>query len=731
MKVLFRFLLIFIFVFVSIASTLAIREWDQFELVQDKRNYKESKGGKGVPPQGCILDDSEQFLLINGDKLKQAPQPTDKEWRYVVTMNCKRGGRAPKEMVEAIATKLIPPSERHRLAFILGINERASVASYGTPLPSWDSMGIDLATFQAYNIPILITYFQWTSFWQKKDASPSSASQIRKEMYEKVKSIRNARQKETALESIEKLEKQHQYPFGATRTFLLQNSQAEAFVTSFAQGQDVYIHIQDSDFMNLQEELMFGDFQGEKPLVAVNDNYLFARYDALITNHRTHHTQPPMIVGGAHVYSPEEELEDVYLKTLSPSKQKEKLNSVSAKQATRFASEMGNNLKHIMGLYQPYGLYFHEPNTLILSPVSANRRMAQAVGEFKTVYTRLAHGFHFGIDSEVQEFTRALFHGMTDDTCRTGMLFSSTTVLSTSMVRGKKPFTIRHAGTFDEETQTFQHSRKTDLGAFRGMSQEIIHPNKWGSNLSTSFAAHRVHDARTQLYQLFSYFDPLERLDPSNTESYRSALIIYDQYLEEKKEEIRTLSRTLQEKYNARNQGKEVAFQLVSIAWESGQMMRLMLLDHFSSPAEIKIDPSTFDKIRETREFLTQRFNFVWEKGSSLPVVNPFVRDLLGEDPIIKVEDTVPEAVREFAPTSLQVGKIVAWFLKKEGNVKARTARTLGIGTTKTLDNLIANTAPKSWQQIAGKVKTTDLIAQNFPTLSVTERQELFSLLQA
>ena len=150
------------------------------------------------------------------------------------------------------------------------------------------------------------------------------------------------------------------------------------------------------------------------------------------------------------------------------------------------------------------------------------------------------------------------------------------------MKRGKKPFTIHCGGTFDTNLGTFGKISSADFKRLRGMSQEIMHPNKWMSNVATCFRDHRKHDARKQLCRLINLFDPANMLNPKSVKSFRKYLIDYDNYLVASKDAIRALYNELSQFYDSQDQGESVAKQMITLAWECGQISR------FNVPRQFK-----------------------------------------------------------------------------------------------------------------------------------------------
>jgi hypothetical protein len=639
---------------------LAAQIWDEFPLVRDNRNFKESSGGKGVPSQGRIINLPQiQKLVLNEEKFQQLPAG-DKDWSYAVAMNCRRGDRSVFDIVREVEFNLISKNQDQRVGLVLGINERLTVDHPLNFMPSWaDIFGTPdyLTAFSHFKIPVLLVYFQWTSFRESVNNSQLGALQVRELIAQRLHSVQNTRQNEFALHTIREQDSTHQFPFGKAREFLLENSETKSFIARLHRNNSrVYVHIQDSDFISFQEPLMFGNFQGYTPLLPANSNRLLEKFDAIIADHKSRYGRLPIIVGGAHVYNPTEDLSAYIVQQQIPPK--DNLNSVSAKNWTRFASEMGNNTKHIIGQQQPYGLYFHEPNSMVLSPASAHLLGQQEQSpEWQKIYIRLSAGFHFGIDSEVQEFTRGLFKDAKDEVCRQGMVFSSTAVLSTSMKRGKKPFTIKFKGTYNEATKRFVNWTNADLSAIRGMSQEIIHPNKWCSNIATSFANHRQGDARKFICQALKLFDPIELLDSSKPQSYLSGLYNYNDTIGHRKNEIRTLYNNLRGYYNGFGKGEVIAFQIITAGWETGQLMRLMFLDHLQPPLGVIVPPIT-DLDQNIRIFLSTRFNLRSNLVDPTNPGNPFVAELLNLTPIVQTIKITP-TIAQIITISVEKEKIV------------------------------------------------------------------------
>jgi len=725
-------------------AAAATQLWDEFPLVRDNRNFKESKGGKAIPSQGRIIDESLRAHMLNEQAMASYTPQRDKNWRYVVALNCCRGGRSVVEIIREIEGKLLPEDQRDRLAVILGINERVTLDNpldYG-PANLADTVGGEdvVRDLQTLKIPILIVYFQWTSFREHRDKSDNynTAYKIRQAIFDRLDRLGSQRQKEFVRNKLTQDDSSHKFPFGTARQLLLQNASSQKFLTGLHQKEClVYTHIQDADFVYFQESLLFNDLQGEegKRLIPAGQNYLFAKYDALIAHHQTKNGRLPVIVGGAHVYSPEEDLKDYMtgLRTVN-------LDRTQAKHWTRFTSETGNGIKHLIGQQQPYGLYFHEPNTLVLSPVSAGYlRLRELSREWRLIYSRLEQGFNFGIDSELQDFTRALFKGVSDLGCRQGMVFSATTVLSTSMKRSNKPFTIRFSGEYDPKTKQFIQPTRDDLAAMRGMSQEIITSNDWGSSVATSFKFNKVKgDARKHIYAALKLFDPIEDLNPMNSTSFSNVLIRYGERVQGQQENARELFHNLRGYYEKQKQGNFIALQIIAAGWETAYFMRFMFLKHLQPPATVIVPPLS-NPDQEIAFFLSQRFNFALDIG------NPFVADLLGLTPLaqpLRVEIPLalpaPEApleqkvvapeVAPFNPTKEQIIQVVTYLYTENKKNNSQTARDVGVDA-RTVPNLISGKAqPASRKKVANSLGTPEKVRQRLGRLPQTKVDYIIGL---
>lgn len=662
---------------------------EEYSLVRDHCNFRESKGGKGIPAQGRILEESTKTYVINKSLIPLKPTSTlaqsQTPWRYVIALNCKRNSRNVDEIIEQLSQNLLPPEERERLAIVLGVNEKITLAEDRDYAPTWNTVIPSIEDLKKYNIPILFQYNQWTSFRSSKNNPSLTASQVRRELLDKLENIKKTKTERAYESELNKLieeDNSHGFPYGTMRSFLLNHKDSQKFIKDLhTPGISVYIQIQDSDFTDLNTSPLFYNFISEEvvPVISPKERYLLKRYDALISHRKSQTGFLPIIVGGAHVYSPEEDLGD------------SKLNEPSQKLYTRFSSEMGNMVKHIVGQVQSYGLYFHEPNTLILAPSSVQQMLQKRVEDSSRLSSTIQKGIIFGIDSELQDFTRTLFDGCSDQTCRDFMTFSSNIVLATSMKRGKeKYFATRFRGTFDDKAKKFAQWSQADIKAIHSMAQEIIHPNKWTSAVSTSLVRHRKSDARKALSALFNLFDPHSLSKGEGRETYSPAqfyttLIQYDDLIKNRSEDIKTKFSQFRSSYNYLEQGDLIGYYCISLAWECGQVMRTMFLNTFLSPQGLA--ESNLPNLSDITKFLTQRFNYDYDRGHPTP--NPFVVQLLDLDHI----------PYRMAPKQM-VAEIVLVIYEENKKNKAKTARILGT-TAPTIGKLMKQQSPQQSKKIA------------------------------
>ncbi len=695
------FIVLFILFPISYSSISADDSLDNYPAVCDCRNYKPSSaGGKGVKPQGRPLTAKSEHLLFGKsglDPLGVVDVATP--WRYMVTMNCKNGSTDLVDLVTKLASQLLPPEQRHRLAILIGINEKiGSTADLDTPF-NWGELETKRTEFEALGVPILFVYTPWSTYRDgPQETTPES---IIRNIRQLVNTTPVGRVRDVLTNRVEKEDSVHGFPFGAMRTHLLNNDFTKDFITKFSRGKPVYFHIQDSDFTNLKTSPQFYNFgvPTEAQIVSDTEQYLYSNYDSLISAMCRRNGHYPVIIGGAHVYDPAEILDVV---------------SISAKQWTRFSSEMGNIIKHILAVFQPYGVYFHEPNTMCLAPQTVEYLYGKT-DETPLLFSRLKHsGITFGIDSEVQGLTRSLFENMDDSICRNGMPFSSMIVLATSMKRTGRPFNIRFSGAYDEQLKKFKNWKSDDIVAIHGMPQEIFKALRWSDNVATSFSEHRKEGRRTLLSTLFSAFDP-HALTGARAKYAASGLyetlVGYDAKITEQKQTIKDTFQNLLAAYDKLGQGKLTAFYMLSAAWESGQAMRIMFLDNLIAPVMPARRILTVPALLHERKLLADRLNYRVDRGHPFP--NPFIITLLDLD-------SVPRRM----PTSDMFVELVK-SVRKHTKTKKKTSEILGVSTS--VINKILETesvSPATLNKFVSILGQED-INTKFPEIPVSALEEL------
>ncbi len=82
----------------------------------------------------------------------------------MVTMNCKKGSTDLVDLVTKLATQLLPPEQRYRLAILIGINEKlGSSADLDLPF-NWDDLTAKRTELEALGVPILFVYTPWSTY---------------------------------------------------------------------------------------------------------------------------------------------------------------------------------------------------------------------------------------------------------------------------------------------------------------------------------------------------------------------------------------------------------------------------------------------------------------------------------------------------------------------------------------------------------------------------------------
>lgn len=657
----------------TIMSVSAANLSEKFPLTTTAETYNKSNGGKSFGPFGTVFQSYTQTKLINeklilaDEKLAQSQTP----WRYVVTMGCRIGDKTADQIVSDLSS-LLPENERHRLAIVLNFNQRLTLDMPETPQFQWNTVIENEEKLKKQNIPIFLMYTPWAAWRQKDNLSPEASRETLIKELEKLKK----RNKDAVLANMLEKDKTHSFPFGKMRTHMMK--QASDFITNL--GKDAhdktivgtYIHIQDSDYTQLTTTPTFLTAS-----TTITATPLFKRYDQLLSHHHASMGTYPIFAGGAHVYNPDESIqEDLKKLQQTPAIKKTRGNIQASSYWTRFASETGNGVKHILGQYAPYGLYFHEPNTLMLYPSSFQVLNV----DYKTFPVA------FGPNSEMQELMRTAMKSATLDQQRLFMSFSAHTVLATSMKSGNKTFAIRNGGSFKKNT--FNDWSEDDLVALRGMHQETLDANSWGNMVCTSFSSHAKGDNRKTMMDLFNLIDPYAIAKNGNgsfQENLFDVLIKYEDNLDTKA--LQETFSTLKTKYNKNHQGELMAFYILSAAWETGQFIRTMYWDYLSNPFDHDIESKTLAAAQQT---LSQRFNNTFDHQHPLP--NKHVLKLLGLEkvpPRISMRDTILIIVQESY---------------RKNKTKKDTAKALGIGAP-TLNNILKqNLSPVTLKKLAEKL---------------------------
>lgn len=537
-----------------------VEHLEDYPLVLDHRNYKSSKdGGKGCGPQGCILKKS--IIKMTCGTITA----TESKRTYVVVMNVQRNARSIMNILTEVK-QVLPPGEHHRLAAVLCINEKVTFDHPQLYQPKWRdilSQG-DHKALHELGFPVLLLYCQWTAFRKSLKHIDYSPEQIREAIFSILSNSENKRQFDARIIALMKEDEKHTFPFGAMRTVVMFGDDTMDFINNLIRkkkNNPIYMHIQDSDFTCLKTKPQFYSCLR----VPEGKDYLYHRYDDFFNQCEC----LPIIAGGAHVYDPDEEIEKY---------------SIHCRGWTRFTSEIGNYMKQVIGKYQPYGLYFHEPNTMLLAPqcILSSSEIPACVKAVVKSHEKIQ--LTFGIDSEIQYLTRQLFKPCSDKECSKLMVFTAIPILATSMKRGKaRPFAIKFSGTWNRDNNIFEDWTMKDIQHMHGMPQEILKADKWMNNVTTSFRGHLKKDSRAFISKLYHIFNLFCSLKVDECEFY-SALLEYENRIKKRKKTLKQLFQSLLSCYG----DNYICYCLVSLAWECGQVMRIMLLDHLKPPERLQ-----------------------------------------------------------------------------------------------------------------------------------------------
>jgi hypothetical protein len=187
----------------------------------------------------------------------------------MVTMNCKKGSTDLVELVTKLATQLLPAEQRHRLAILIGINEKLDSSADLDVHFDWNELTEKRIALEALGVPILFVYTPWSTY--RDGPQGTTPETIIRSIRQLVNASPIGRARDTLKSRLVKEDSKHGFPFGAMRTHLLNNNFTKDFVAKFSRGRPVYFHIQDSDFTNLKASPQFYKFGTPTEEAIVND----------------------------------------------------------------------------------------------------------------------------------------------------------------------------------------------------------------------------------------------------------------------------------------------------------------------------------------------------------------------------------------------------------------------------------------------------------------------------
>lgn len=615
-------------------------------------------------PFGRMLLGHTYLMSLNETPSSSGLSLKEHPWRYVVVVSCAKEAGKPKKIIKSLIKNLLPKAERkERLAIILGINEKINGFDEKdrkcdiSKIMSKDDAN-ELKMLEKKGVPVLILYSQWTSYRQDPKNYQATAAQVREKIYQELEILNKANPSgyNAQLGSLKAQDEKgkgisggrpHGFPFGEMRADLINCEASKKFLRSLCGGTcGLYLHIQDSDFKDLTTKPIFYRF-AKKTIIPDNETYLFKRYDALIDHWYNTRKGMPVLVGGAYVYKPEEK--KVYF---PDSKHKNQIASLASKWLSRFAIEKSNMKEHILGQYAPYGLYWHEPNTLVLIQEPQGRRIA---GNIKLKKLLGNEDIRFGNFCEMQEFTEGYFAGYSDQARAEAMVFDAQCVLSTSMKRGadKDQFNVCFDGTFDERAQRFglgkEGAQKT-IAHMNNMPQGYALPRDVRSPLQTGFKNQMKKGATKCLEALFRCFDPyyLSGGPKKFTNSqFVTTLANYESCLDKKKSEIEGCEKILKDCYSAK-----IASFMLACAFELGLLDRVMFMDSFGF-SSASSEPKSVTAMR-----LRLRSHLNHEPLGSSP--EDFMETVVTGDPqnLPSARQVEQEAMRNLAASSASTSSV-------------------------------------------------------------------------
>lgn len=483
-------------------KTQMLKSDKNFPYKISKKPQKVNKGGMSTENLGRVLTTRTKHYTRND------PQqlPDHVHWSFAVCIaKSVYDARSNQEIIDDF--KNIAPNCDYglqQIAFVLGNNEQITLEddpnfdqpdNVRTAKAANKERNVNRKTLATYGIPTLFQYSYWQANWVDRTTGQPVNIQNVKEAYREIKA--SDPQRATYLRNYERA--RSFYPFGASRSELYSADSSIKFFTALQQRVSVkatsnlFILNQDADYIDLSiQPAYYKGFADLPETLANNANYaqlvttytelaveldpnktLFDHYNAAIQAHYAAHRIYPRFIGGAHIYSQTEDMN--YLRR-EPGWRRYDIKA--CQEWTRFGSEMGNAIKHLIGQYNSFPLYFHEPNTML-------RWQGNPV--------------RFGDKSEMDEYFRRELKSHARNSTHQAK-FHGGIVLATSQRRGGKPFTVKFSGKFSNGR--FIDWSGDDIKALQGMPQEIMQANKWTSSVCTAFEKFKSNNAVSETIQL-------------------------------------------------------------------------------------------------------------------------------------------------------------------------------------------------------------------------------------
>lgn len=465
---------------------------DEFPYKIEKTVKKGKKGGKSVKNMGAVL--SRGSYSLRRIPKNQSTLPDSIHFCYAVVV-VKRliESRLTQEFIYDYSHQLLPHEEaKQRLAIVIGENERETLDMPDDDLP--DTPGRREARKTArvnkkneiehhyrnlniYEVATVIAYFCWQANWiNRKTSEKIDIKQVNEEFF-KLSSVNPSR-----AHRLKRYEcKRAHFPFGEARTFLYNLASVQKLFqvmkerTNVHGGAKLYLVNQDSDYIELNHSPIFYPLLQlastknnmlSKTLYEIKSSsdareMLLEKCDKAIKQFHNEQRRYPEFFGGGHNYSPNEDLPEI-TKTRGFSE----LDINACKMWTRFGSELGNAVKHLIGQYNPYGLYFHEPFTIHLW--QSNRPIK------------------FGPSSEMQDYSRKKLKNNRENTKDYAKYHAGMT-LTSSQKRAptEEQFLRKFKGQYYKGK--FYGWSCQDICQLQDMPQEIFTSNEWANVIATSY----------------------------------------------------------------------------------------------------------------------------------------------------------------------------------------------------------------------------------------------------